>query len=158
MQESDYHNLKTEIENFVKAVLDQYKTVHPSLVENDDFKVDFKEDSISVSLFLKEYSYWVEHGRMPSSKFPPLTSIQTWIDSKPILPTQPKLGRVSPNTGYSSLAYLIGRKIKQQGFKGDGKLEEITKSQLKAFMPKFQEALKTDSEDYISEMIPIKIT
>lgn len=158
MQEQDYPNLRSEIEKFVKAVLNQYKTVHPSLFEKDDFQIDFNEDSISVSLFLKEYQYWVEHGRNPSSKFPPLTSIQTWIENKPIFPTQPKLSEVSPKTGYSPLAYLIGRKIKQQGFKGDGKLEEITKSSLKEFQQKFQEALKKDSEDFITKMMPIKIS
>lgn len=158
MQESDYPTLRTEIENFVKSVLNQYKSIHPSLVENDEFKLDFNEDSISVALFLKEHSYFVEHGRMPSSKFPPLSNIQTWIDSKPILPTQPKLSIKSPKTGYSSLAYLIGRKIKQQGFKGDGKLEETIQSTLKEFQPKFQEALKKDSENYIKKMLPIRIT
>lgn len=158
MQDQDYPMLRSEIENFVKSVINQYKTIHPSLFEKDDFQIDFNEDSISVSLFLKEYQYWVEHGRMPSSKFPPLASIQTWIDNKPVLPTQPKLAEVKPQTGYSSLAYLIGRKIKQKGFKGDGKLEEITNTQLKEFQTKFQEALKKDAESFISNMIPIKIT
>jgi hypothetical protein len=65
-------------------------------------------------LFGASYALALEYGRKPG-KFPPLKSIQLWIDAKG-LTQQPGGASVTANEkGYSSLAFLIGRKIAQNG-------------------------------------------
>lgn len=56
-----------------------------------------------------DYSYYMQHGR-GSGKFPPIQTIQHWLEQKGIQPIERKLS-------LSSLAFLIARKIAQEGTK-----------------------------------------
>ena len=67
-----------------------------------------------LTLFGASYALALEYGRKPG-KFPPLRQIQLWIDAKG-LTQQPGGASVTAGPkGYSSLAFLIGRKIAQNG-------------------------------------------
>ncbi|MCB0515185.1 MAG: hypothetical protein KDD49_03870 [Bacteroidetes bacterium] len=55
------------------------------------------------------YSYQLVHGRKPG-KFPPIKAIMQWIEDKGIKP-------IYDNISTSSLAFLIARKIAQEGTK-----------------------------------------
>lgn len=51
------------------------------------------------------YTYWMEHGRKPG-KFPPRNAILKWITDK---------GIIAEGISQNSLAFLIARKIAQEG-------------------------------------------
>lgn len=83
---------------------------------------------IGVDISLLDYWKYIEYGRK-AGKFPPLQSIEEWIKVKGIQPmtrTQASVkrwtqhrGRIRRNDGripsIKSLAYLIGRKIAEEG-------------------------------------------
>lgn len=86
------------------------------LEETMSFEVrDEDGRGFSVYLHLAEYWKYIEDGRLPGS-WPPVDAIKNWITIKPILPqptTLPSGRVVLPST--DSLAFLIGRKIAQDG-------------------------------------------
>lgn len=53
------------------------------------------------------YTYWMEHGRKPG-KFPPRSAILKWINDK---------GIIAEGISQNSLAFLISRKIANEGTK-----------------------------------------
>ena len=75
----------------------------------------------------EDYWYWVDHGRKPG-KFPPLKPIERWITEKEIInrKTHSKglADKSKANITQSilekrkTLAFLIGRKLKREGYKG----------------------------------------
>jgi hypothetical protein len=75
----------------------------------------------TVKLMGENYSEQLEHGRAPG-RFPPIQAIKQWIIDKGIF-TQ-----VLQNISVSSLAFLIARKIAQEGWKrqGQGGVELIS--------------------------------
>lgn len=62
-------------------------------------------------LYAASYALALEFGRKPG-KFPNLTAIREWIQAKGIVPHPDARGRA---VSVKSLAYLIGRKIQQNG-------------------------------------------
>lgn len=99
-----------------------------NLADSVSYKVESGYGWIAVDISLLEYWKYVEYGRK-AGKFPPLQSIEEWIKVKGIKPmtrTQASVkrwtqhrGRIRRNDGgipsIKSLAYLIGRKIKEEG-------------------------------------------
>lgn len=67
-----------------------------------------------LTLFGASYALALEYGRKPG-KFPPLKSIQLWIEAKGLTQQPGGASVTAGEKGYSSLAYLIGRKIAQNG-------------------------------------------
>lgn len=98
------------------------------LADSVSYKVESGYGWIAVDISLLEYWKYVEYGRK-AGKFPPLKSIEEWIEVKGIKPmtyiqtnimrTARHRGRIRRNDGgipsIKSLAYLIGRKIKEEG-------------------------------------------
>ena len=71
-------------------------------------KVEQTQTGYKVQILGAYYSYWMENGRNPSAKFPPIDAILKWIEEKPIL---------APEINKKSLAFLIARKISKEGYK-----------------------------------------
>jgi hypothetical protein len=67
-----------------------------------------------LTLYGASYALALEYGRKPG-KFPPLRSIQLWIEAKGLTQKPGGASVTAGATGYSSLAFLIGRKIAQNG-------------------------------------------
>lgn len=111
------------------ANLDQ-RNIHATrdLANSVHYTVVVDERCIAVDISLLEYWKYIEYGRR-AGKFPPLKSIEEWIKVKGIQPmtrTQSSVkrwtqhrGRIRRNDGripsIKSLAFLIGRKIKEEG-------------------------------------------
>lgn len=100
-------------------------------------------DEYKVVLQSEDYLKYVDKGRKPASKFPPIAPIKEWIQAKGIgadLPTERK----------NSLAYLIARAIANNGTIKDlnytgGDYTERTASELYAkYEPRLREALEKD--------------
>lgn len=107
------------------------------------------DKSMVVGLRLEEYWKYVEYGRKPG-KFPPPSAILKWIEVKPIIPRPDANGRIpSPK----SLAYLIGRKIKNEGI-DPAPILATTAEQVNAkFMQAIRDALKKDLGDALYKIV-----
>ena len=62
----------------------------------------------SVKILGAKQAYWMENGRKPGG-FPPIKSVREWIKFK---------GIVANGISENSLAYLIARRIANEGYKG----------------------------------------
>lgn len=107
------------------------------------------DKAMVVGLRLEEYWKYVEYGRKPG-KFPPPSAILKWIEVKPIIPRPDANGRIpSPR----SLAYLIGRKIKNEGI-DPAPILATTAEQVNAkFMQAIRDAMKKDLGDALYKIV-----
>lgn len=67
---------------------------------------------IVISIQLNEYWKFIENGTKPH--WPPISVIKRWISVKPVLPRPIETGKLPT---INQLAYLIGRKISENGIK-----------------------------------------
>ena len=107
------------------------------------------DQAYEVSLTLQESWKYIESGRAPG-KFPPVKAILDWISVKPILPRPDVNGRIpSPK----SLAFLIGRKIENEGIEPFPALETTKEELDKIYHEKLSAALGHDVSNYIRKII-----
>lgn len=111
------------------------------LLNSVDYKVVSDDRSITVELHLADYYKWVEEGREPGS-FPPPDAILEWIKVKPVLPD----GRSGSLPTEQQLAYLIGRKIAEEGIEPGEQLKETMRD------------LSDDIDERISDAIALDIS
>jgi len=100
-----------------------------NLIKSVDVKweVDFSSDPNSPEPLLvvemDDYYYWVDQGRKPSLKYPPLSAIEKWTKQKPLPRFRDKKGRFINN---ETRTFLTARSIKEKGFQG---INFITKAE-----------------------------
>lgn len=85
---------------------------------------EYNGEHFIVYFNLEDYWKYVENGRGPG-KFPPLDAIRNWILVKPITPVPDVRGKI-PTT--EQLAFLISRKIANEGTEGKHSLEKAMSS------------------------------
>lgn len=128
------------------------KTASRKLIDSVKSNVVVGEQSYEVTLTLQDYWKYVEHGRKPG-KFPPVGAILSWISVKPIIPRPMENGSLpSPN----QLAYLIGRKIEQEGIEPHPALKTTKEELDKIYHTKLSAALGHDISNYIRKVIAVK--
>lgn len=83
------------------------------------WEVDFSSDPNSPEPLLvaemDDYYYFIDQGRKPSLKYPPLAAIEKWTKQKPLPRFRDKKGRFVDN---KTRTYLTARSIKEKGFQG----------------------------------------
>lgn len=114
------------------------------LMNNVEYIIEKDSRSVSVSLQLEDYWRFVEEGRAPG-KFPPVDKILDWIRVKPIVPDE-RSGRLPTE---NQLAFLIGRKIAEEGIEGTHYLQESQEEVLAEFEDKLSEAVGKDVDRYM---------
>lgn len=123
----EFTNLQNALAQYAKAIEDQYKTnleasgrrATGNLITSINTKVDVDGSLFEITMDLEDYWYYVENGRS-AGKFPPVSKILEWIRVKPILPYPDSRGKLPTE---NQLAFLIGRKIANEGFEGTNDLE-----------------------------------
>lgn len=124
--------LTDEIQGLVNQIAEAYRTT----LRNDgkvatgrlsNFSVDINQDErwFSIVFELEDYWKYVENGRA-AGKFPPIDSIVQWIRVKSIVPKA--YGQKVPST--KQLAFMIGRKIANDGIKPTKALQNTLDSEL----------------------------
>lgn len=115
-----------------------------NLLNSVDYKVQYDDRAIWVELHLEDYYRWVENGRAPG-KFPPPDKIMEWIRIKPIIPDD-RGGRLPTE---QQLAFLIGRKIAEEGIEPGNQLHNAMDDIYPQFEEKIDEAIAQDISDSI---------
>ena len=110
--------------------------------------VDIGEDSFSVKISLVDYWKYVENGRGPG-KFPPPEAIRRWVTIKPVEPS-PLNGR-TPTV--DQLAFLIGRKIANEGTNPQPFFQPAVDEALRTFSGAIDKAIEDDVADFIQEAV-----
>ena len=137
------------------------KNASRKLIQSVNSRIIIGDQSYEVCLNLQEYWKYIEGGSkgMVSSPpgavypahFPPVNALVQWINVKPILPRPDKNGKIpSPR----QLAYLIGRKIENEGIAPFPALETTKEELDKIYHEKLSAALGHDVSNYIRKIIP----
>ena len=113
-----------------------------NLLNSIDYKVQYDDRAIWVELHLEDYYKWVENGRGPG-KFPPPDKTLERI--KPIIPDD-RGGRLPTE---QQLAFLIGRKIAEQGIEPGNQLHNAMDDIFPQFEERIDEAIALDINEAI---------
>lgn len=131
--EKDLVNLCKVLDEFARTVIEKYKLqiadhrASGNLENSLNSSVEFLQQTepvIKISINTADYYRYLENGRGPStgsagSGKTLRESILDWIRLKGITPRPDADGRLP---SVNSLAYLISRKIHQEGYQGDPKI------------------------------------
>lgn len=153
--------LRAVLEEYGQAVAQQYKDnlvrdgrpASGDLIRSITTFVEVNGQGYEVKMSLNDYWKYIEYGTKgwltgnTSRKFPPPAAIEHWIDVKPGLP------RPSTIRERKSLAYLIGRKIRDYGTKGRADLTEAKMTITEQYRERIAEALGADMVNYIRKVI-----
>ena len=107
------------------------------------------DDEFTVTINLEPYWYYVENGRK-AGRFPPIDKILEWIRVKPIRPYSDSRGRLPTE---EQLAFLISRKIAEQGTEGRKVLAETVEELNNYYLPLLQQALDRDFNRFSYEIV-----
>ena len=154
----EWKNLKEALETYGQVLEDTYRE---ELADADAFAsgrlfdsikhiVQIDDKTIELSLELEDYWKYVEEGRAPG-KFPPLGKIEEWIRIKPVAPYPDAKGRVPSN---EQLAFLIGRKIAEEGIEGRHLLERSIES-TQDWIDLIEDAIDLDIKAELDEILKI---
>jgi hypothetical protein len=141
------------------------KTASRKLIDSVKSEVIVNEQGYEVTLNLQHYWKFIEGGRKGKTSsppgavykaaFPPVDAILDWILIKPILPkpnNEGKLEKFRPK----SLAYLIGRKIEQEGIEPHPALKTTQEELDRIYHERLSSALGHDVTNYIRKLIAPK--
>lgn len=151
----DFTELHQVLEDYAKDAEEIYKyqislggkNASRKLIDTVKSWVVVGDRSYEVTLRLQDYWKYIESGRKPG-KFPPVKAILDWILVKPILPRPDddgKMQKLKPK----SLAFLIGRKIKEEGIEPFPALKTTKEELDKLYREKISAALGRDVRNYI---------
>ena len=107
------------------------------------------DDEFTVTINLEDYWIYVENGRK-AGRFPPVSKILDWIRVKPIRPYSDSRGRLPTE---EQLAFLIARKIAEQGTEGRNVLFETVDELNRYYLPLLQKALDNDFNRFSYEIV-----
>lgn len=145
-------NTKRVLEEYAIKLRNRYqdnlirdnKIATGNLLNSIDYKVQYDDRAIWVELHLEDYYKWVENGRGPG-KFPPPDKILEWIRIKPIIPDD-RGGKLPTE---QQLAYLIGKKIAEQGIEPGNQLHNAMDDIFPQFEERIDEAIALDINEAI---------
>ena len=153
--------LRAVLEEYGQAVAQQYKDnlvrdgrpASGDLIRSITTFVEVNGQGYEVKMSLNDYWKYIEYGTKgwltgnTSRKFPPPAAIEHWIDVKPGLPKPATIQEKK------SLAYLIGRKIRDFGTKGRADLTEAKMTITERYRERIAAALGADMVNYIRKVI-----
>lgn len=112
------------------------------------FESDLEDGEANIVVDFGAADYWefINYGRRPSIKYPPLSIIETWAASKPLPRFRNDLGQFITN---KLRAFLVARSIKEYGYYGINFLD-------KAYQ-KVENKLVEDASELVLEYLLRKI-
>lgn len=139
-----------------EALIDEYRSelernghsATGELANSITFDITLSDNTFEITFDLADYWIYVENGRGPG-KFPPPSSILDWIHAKNILPHEIN-GKLPTE---NSLAFLIGRKIANEGTHGTHDMQHSIEVIKAKYEPLLSEALQEDYTEESAELI-----
>lgn len=110
------------------------------LLNNIEYEVTRGDFTYTIYVKMKDYWYYVENGRK-AGKWPPIDNILNWIKIKPVLPRPNAEGKLPTP---QQLAFLIARKIGEEGTEGTQDLRKATDTIWDTFEDRLYEAIDAD--------------
>lgn len=110
------------------------------LLNNIEYEVTRGDFTYTIYVKMKDYWYYVENGRK-AGKMPPIDNILRWIRVKPVLPRPNAEGKLPTP---QQLAFLIARKIGEEGTEGTQDLRKATDTIWDTFEDRLYEAIDED--------------
>lgn len=110
------------------------------LLNNIEYEVTRGDFTYTIYVKMKDYWYYVENGRK-AGKWPPIDNILRWIRVKPVLPRPNAEGKLPTP---QQLAFLIARKIGEEGTQGTHDLRKATDTIWDTFEDRLYEAIDED--------------
>lgn len=147
--ELKFPNLQKVLIEYGQAVADHYKNSLSSgeinasgeLYDSVRYITSFNGNKYEIDLNLKDYWKYIEYGTKPH--WPPVDAILNWIRIKPVLPYPDKNGKLPTE---KQLAYLIGRKISEEGTKAKNVLQNTIEQINQTYLDKIYDAIDKDLE------------
>lgn len=155
----EFKNLEKALKDYADAIRDQYKDnlerdnrrATGNLITSINSKIEVNGNEFEIQLQLADYWYYVENGR-GAGGFPPINKILEWIRVKPILPHPDSRGKLPTE---KQLAFLIGRKIANEGYEGSNDLGDALNEV--DYDTIIEEALDKDVLGCIDEILQFKL-
>lgn len=110
------------------------------LLNNIEYEITRGDFTYTIYVKMKDYWYYVENGRK-AGKWPPIQNILDWIKIKPVLPRPNAEGKLPTP---QQLAFLIARKIGEEGTEGTQDLRKATDTIWDTFEDRLYEAIDAD--------------
>ncbi len=110
------------------------------LLNNIEYEITRDDFTYTIYVKMKDYWYFVENGRK-AGKWPPIDNILNWIKIKPVLPRPNAEGKLPTP---QQLAFLIARKIGEEGTEGTQDLRKATDTIWDTFEDRLYEAIDAD--------------
>lgn len=110
------------------------------LLNNIEYEITRGDFTYTIYVKMKDYWHYVENGRK-AGKRPPIQNILDWIKIKPVLPRPNAEGKLPTP---QQLAFLIARKIGEEGTEGTQDLRKATDTIWDTFEDRLYEAIDED--------------
>lgn len=141
-------NFLTTLDEYAREAKELYKrkltdkgiNASYTLLNSVETTVKRNDDTFTVTINLEDYWYYVENGRK-AGRFPPIDKILEWIRIKPVIPYTDSRGRLPTE---EQLAFLIARKIANDGTEGRKVLFETVDELNRYYLPLLQKAMDDD--------------
>lgn len=127
-------------DKFKEKIIEHGLHATDNLYNSFSIDIEANDTNYQVIVDVAPYLKFIESGRKPNSKFPPLNAIRGWIQAKGIVPRQYK--GVTPTN--NQLAYLIGRSIAEKGVKPKPILSQTKQELQEDFMIGIRDAITKD--------------
>lgn len=124
-------------ERYVDSLAKNKRNASGTLSSTVHAEVEVNGMTYEVNLYLQDYWKYIEEGTEPH--WPPVDAIMQWIAVKPVIPRPGSDGRVPTQ---KQLAYLIGRKIAEEGTEGTHDLADVREAILAEYEPRIEAALQ----------------
>ncbi len=107
-------------------------------------------EGTSISIFASEYWYVVNYGRTPGKKMPPIRPIMEWMKIKGIVTNKVNKGGQPSKKGNRTLAWVIAKKIGEEGIQGTNFFWETINSIVPLITKDIEESYLKDINDQIN--------
>lgn len=147
LEELELNNVRRILDEYCNAFKNLYKgklendgkSATGNLIQSIETSIKISGSTINIVLNVADYFQWVENGRNPG-KFPPIAAIKQWIHDKPIIPEE-RNGKLPTE---DQLAFLIGRKIAEEGIKPGNQLKDTISELNDIYIERLKAALSED--------------
>lgn len=155
MTASDFKHTMKALNDFGQKIVDNYKAELEACNYQDgqlyrtlSYSVKTDNSSWLISISLEEYWRYIENGRRPGAKMPPLDVIEKWINVRQIIPHSMTLksGKtVIPSV--KQLSFLIARSIGRRGIPPKPLFKKSFEAAKQQFIQVIKDAITQDIKE-----------